>query len=618
MKTFNRVLLLMMVCWLATVATVSAADVVVNEQFRSLKLQQEFSYQQSDVADPRQLTGEWQPMPTLRFGNQQQPYWLKLNLDNQSLSHRILVLRLAQAQTDEVDVWYEQDQHWQHFASGDQRPFELRNIADETHIFPLSLPSKQQLTLFIRVATQGSAAAPWQLLTEQEFIASHSQQNLLLGILLGYFAALVVSLIILRTITRQASFGHFAQYLILAVLFVAASHGITIRYLWPMFSGMQEWLLPLFANTSLIAALHFARHFYPNKHWQRLSRLMLWGIYILAANALLGYLLPYHISLYIDMLFAVCTYSTMVWLGWLQMKQQLLLARAFMLAWATIVVGVLSSAIVTVLAWTQYSHLLLLFSLMVTASVMTLVMIQRHAQQRDEQVLSQQQALADAKAQRKLQEASLQAEADLREDLEQKIQERTFELEVTLRELQEKNRELEEKNTLDSLTGVRNRSFFDKRLGMEHRRSRREQSLLSVIMLDIDHFKAVNDNYGHPAGDEVIRRVALALQMELKRPSDSVCRYGGEEFALILPNTPAGGALQVAEAVRQRIEETPVRTQAGDIQVTVSSGIFTAIADQNLDTSAFVQYADQALYSAKQQGRNRCCHSEFSQHLSED
>ena len=132
-----------------------------------------------------------------------------------------------------------------------------------------------------------------------------------------------------------------------------------------------------------------------------------------------------------------------------------------------------------------------------------------------------------------MQEKLLKIEEEAREELEVKIQERTFELEVTLRELEEKNRELEEKNTQDALTGIRNRRFFDKKYLAEGRRSRREQTELSLVMLDIDHFKAVNDNHGHLAGDDVIKFVGQTIADLLKRPSDEGCRYGGEEFALI-------------------------------------------------------------------------------------
>ncbi len=122
------------------------------------------------------------------------------------------------------------------------------------------------------------------------------------------------------------------------------------------------------------------------------------------------------------------------------------------------------------------------------------------------------------------------------------------------RELEEKNRELEQLNTEDALTGAKNRRFFDKKLVMELRRSRREQTPLSIIMIDIDHFKTINDTYGHLSGDNVIKATADIIKRFLKRPLDEVARYGGEEFVILLPNTANQSAFYIAEQKRLDIK----------------------------------------------------------------
>lgn len=191
------------------------------------------------------------------------------------------------------------------------------------------------------------------------------------------------------------------------------------------------------------------------------------------------------------------------------------------------------------------------------------------------------------------------------ERLEDSIQTRTFELQVALNELADKNRILEEQNTLDALSGVRNRAYFDKKILAELKRSRREQRPLALVMLDIDHFKQINDNHGHLAGDAVIRGVAQRIQDLLKRSSDHVCRYGGEEFALILPNTDAEGALALAEQMRHNVAEQPFVTEIGDLSVHISAGCFASIAGPDMVSTDFIQAADQALYQAKTAGRNQ-------------
>ncbi len=191
------------------------------------------------------------------------------------------------------------------------------------------------------------------------------------------------------------------------------------------------------------------------------------------------------------------------------------------------------------------------------------------------------------------------------ETLEDSIQARTLELQVALGELAEKNRALEEQNTLDALSGVRNRAYFDKKILAELKRSRREQRPLALVMLDIDHFKQINDTHGHLAGDAVIRGVAQRIAQQLKRSSDHICRYGGEEFALILPNTDAEGVIAFAEHIRHCIAAEPFDTEIGALPVQISAGCYAAVADSAMVSTDFIQAADRALYQAKEAGRNQ-------------
>ena len=129
--------------------------------------------------------------------------------------------------------------------------------------------------------------------------------------------------------------------------------------------------------------------------------------------------------------------------------------------------------------------------------------------------------------------------------------------------------------------------------------------VFAVLFGDLDHFKQINDNHGHLAGDAVIRGVAQRIQDLLKRSSDYVCRYGGEEFALILPNTDGEGVLALAEQIRLSIADQPFTTEIGDLAVNISAGCFASIAGPEMVSTDFIHAADQALYQAKTAGRNQ-------------
>jgi diguanylate cyclase (GGDEF)-like protein/PAS domain S-box-containing protein len=164
---------------------------------------------------------------------------------------------------------------------------------------------------------------------------------------------------------------------------------------------------------------------------------------------------------------------------------------------------------------------------------------------------------------------------------------------------------LEQLATRDGLTGLANRRCFDETLHAEWMRALRQRQPLSLLMVDVDNFKAYNDANGHLGGDECLKRIATAVASEM-RANDLVARYGGEEFAVILPNQSLKGAASVAERIRTRVEQlqVPNRMTPGQ-HVTVSIGAATAIASPDNSASELVAIADAALYRAKHMGRNR-------------
>lgn len=199
------------------------------------------------------------------------------------------------------------------------------------------------------------------------------------------------------------------------------------------------------------------------------------------------------------------------------------------------------------------------------------------------------------------------------DQLEDSIQQRTLELQITLTELADKNKLLEQQNTRDALTGIRNRAYFDQKLSADIKRSRRERSTLALLMIDIDHFKAINDNHGHLVGDLVIKEVASCLQQELKRSTDHLCRYGGEEFAIILPNTNKDGARLLAEQIRYGLENQRFQYEELELSISVSIGCYASVAEINSVSNDYIQAADSALYQAKNEGRNKVVCSALSQ-----
>jgi diguanylate cyclase (GGDEF)-like protein len=179
-----------------------------------------------------------------------------------------------------------------------------------------------------------------------------------------------------------------------------------------------------------------------------------------------------------------------------------------------------------------------------------------------------------------------------------------MQLEATNAELQTKQKELQRLTRLDGLTGLYNRNTFVELTRQELARAQRQGSATSILLLDLDFFKRINDTWGHPAGDAVLKNVAVVANSTV-RATDLVGRLGGEEFIILLPNTSVEAARRLAEKLRANLENSPLAWEQTSIKSTASFGVASTTALENHDFDHLYSHADKALYTAKEKGRNR-------------
>lgn len=197
------------------------------------------------------------------------------------------------------------------------------------------------------------------------------------------------------------------------------------------------------------------------------------------------------------------------------------------------------------------------------------------------------------------------AEANIQ--LEERVAERTQELAKANQALMQVNDQLKEMSRTDGLLGIANRQCLNERLDQEWRRFQREESMLALVMLDVDHFKLYNDTYGHQAGDRCLQAVAEAARTSVHRAADLLARYGGEELAILLPNTDLEGAHAVAKHILAQLEKMHIPHGASPVadHVTVSAGVAAMVPGRTTPVTQLIDAADRALYQAKEEGRNR-------------
>jgi len=170
-------------------------------------------------------------------------------------------------------------------------------------------------------------------------------------------------------------------------------------------------------------------------------------------------------------------------------------------------------------------------------------------------------------------------------------------------------RTIERLSRIDQLTNIPNRRNFDERLQVEWKQAIREQTPISLLMMDIDNFKHINDTYGHQQGDIVLQTIADTFPDSFRRPCDIAARWGGEEFAALLPRTHQEGAMEIAEKIRAAIEQKPIPLADGsNTNITISIGISTLVPSRGASFNALISGADKALYAAKDAGRNKVIH----------
>ncbi|WP_251259568.1 sensor domain-containing diguanylate cyclase [Echinimonas agarilytica] len=435
----------------------------------------------------------------------------------------------------------------------------------------------------------------------------HAKVIMSSGIFVGILFVMAMYNLFIFWHSRTISFLYYGLYALCVVFMTASAIGL-LSLLWQPLIWYQQQIALGFGAVAAVCIGLFADELLGKLHtaqWLRVC-LRITGLAVLLTGIVMVFSWN-ELSIKLVMFFAFIMVLFLVVVGSILTQAKHNYGMSYAFAWTSVAVGFALTLLIgaDVLSWPFSHRIPLMAGICIEVVVVSFVLAGSFSDAQTDMIVAHKESLESYERAQRLQQQALQAQAVATDELERKVQERTFELEVTLRELEETNRRLEEQSTVDALTGVKNRKHFDRRFVAEFRRSRREQTPLSVMMLDIDRFKNVNDTYGHLVGDECIRQVAQRIQSVIKRPTDVVTRYGGEEFAVILPATHIDGAKQVAQDIITAVRQTPLITSDGPLTVTISAGISDAVANNDLRPEDLLTAADQALYKAKSAGRDQ-------------
>lgn len=531
----------------------------------------------------------YKPLPNGNgsFGFQRGAYWFHIAALNRNGEVPRWLLVQQFALSDRLDVYTRaRDGTSTHQIGGDSRLFASRAIRYRHPNFWIDLPAGQPVDIFVRVRSESSMQVPLTLYTPSAFTELARDAQFGIGLYYGILVALFFYNLVLWLSLRDSSYFWYLFHICAFGLVLLTLNGLGFEYLWPRSPWLADHSVPLSICLAQIGMQQFARTFLSLHRRWRLGDYV--GLGMIAFFVLLGIAatqLPYRIAT------PIASAAVFVSIGWIAVEGIVVMrrgykpARLFLLAWSAFLLG---TGMFAAIAFDLLPKMFITEYGVQIGSALEMLLLSvalgyRYASLRNEN----ERIVREAK-----------------EQLEHKVEQRTTELRSTLALLEDAHARLRETSQRDGLTGLHNRSHFREAFEALLHRSRRQHRPLVLMMIDLDHFKQINDHHGHLVGDECLRWAAGLIAQILIPHHALLARFGGEEFVAVLPDHDLDAGARVAEALRLRLSSQPCPSRSHDIPVTASIGVHEITPDSDMGVEAALQFADQALYLAKAEGRD--------------
>lgn len=532
----------------------------------------------------------FKPLPEGKtaFGFQPGAYWFHARIVNRDPDEPRRILVQAYALSDYIDVYARYpDGRIVHQASGDHLPFASRSIPYRHPNFRLDLPVDQPVDLLVRVKSESSMQVPLSVYTPGAFTSLSRDAQFAMGIYYGILLALFVYNFVLWVTLRDANYFWYLSHISAFGLVLFTMNGFSFEYLWPNWNWLANKAVPLSICIALVAMQQFARVFlelprrFPRGNWVSLGLIALF-----TSVGVASLWLPYRVvtplasQLVIAGVLWIAIASTVV------LRRGYQPARLFLIAWAMLLSG---AAAIAALAFGLLPKNMLTEYGVQIGSAMEMLLLSIALGHRYASLRNENERIA----------------AEANQQLERKVAQRTQEVRSALMQLEDAHRRLRDSSRRDGLTGLYNRAHFHETFDRLLAEGREQRHPVSLLMIDLDHFKSINDRHGHLAGDDCLRWAAQRIGQSLRAHEASLlARFGGEEFVVVLPGHDLHSAVNIAETVRRKLVEEPCETQNVSLRVSASIGVHTIAPDANADSDAALSVADQALYIAKANGRD--------------
>ncbi len=534
---------------------------------------------------------------SINFGYSSDYHWVRLPLKQlpTSLLEAPWILKLGYPLLDHIELFVVDAQQsvLMRIETGNNQPFSKRPLPVPEFAFPMPALSQAEY-IYLFVYSESSVQIPMSVFSEQSYWQQRASDVSFAGAFYAVLLCMLAYNLLIWLLSRDQLFLLYSLSIGSFTLMMANLHGWTYAFFWPDSPKFNDLAILLSIASTSAFMLMFGMSFLRLKKLHPRMFQML-RAYTIAAIILgvLSVILPYHISIRIQTGLAALMCVTALSMGlilWMETRSRdvlLFFLAAFAMLCGLFLYSMQKFGVLPVNMMTEHAGEI---GGIVLVILLALGIAERHNRERQARIAAQ--------------DVIIRMQRETNTLLDQKVRERTEDLELL-------NQRLQEESTTDALTRVRNRRYFDQKLFSLFQDAYRQQTPISLLLIDVDHFKQFNDTWGHSLGDLVLQKAAQAMQQAVKRPLDAVYRYGGEEFAILLPDTDEQGATQIAEQVRKRIAALRIPHQDQILGITASIGVCSVIPDRRNAEQLLCESADKALYQAKAAGRNRVCNAAF-------
>ena len=545
----------------------------------------------SDLAEIERLAGTpaFAPLPDgdASFGFQPGAYWFHARLRNRNSEEPRWLLVQQYALSDRIDIHLRYpDGRVLHEQGGDHLPFSQRSVRYRHPNFQIDLPPDQTVDLYVRVESQSSMQVPLALYTPTAFAELSRDAQFAMGVYYGILLALFTYNLVLWLTLRDASYFWYLFHISAFGLVLFTLYGLGFEYLWPESAWLADRSVPLSICLAQIGMQQFARNFLGlRERWPIGDRVGLGMIILFLLLGLASTQIGIRTATQLTVVAVIISVAWIAVEAVVAVRRGYKPAKLFLLAWSMFLAGIAMVAMVAfgVLPKNFVTEYSVQMGSALEMLLLSVALGYRYASLRNEN------------------ERIVRESRDL---LEVKVEQRTAELRSALGQLEAAHLRLREFSRLDGLTELYNRTHF--REAFEHllSQARHSQRPISLLMIDLDYFKRINDTYGHLVGDDCLRWTSNTLAETLRPYGALVARFGGEEFIAALPGMDLAEASAVAEELRQRLRDRPCRSGDLDIPVSASIGVHCVDTAGKNSIDAALQVADLALYAAKAEGRD--------------